>query len=262
MKYLPRKCKNALNVMKKMRSQKDKYEIESIKKAIEITKEALYYTWKNMEPGMHEYEIKAMINYQIKKRNAKVAFNTVVAAGPNAVILHYPEGDRKLEENDMVLFDVGARWNGYSADISRTVPASGSFTERQKKFYKAVLKANKKSIKNVSKGKTLKDLNNEAKKILVNKLKDLNIIDDKEELKKYYYHSIGHHLGLDTHDLAYRTEQLSDKSVITIEPGLYFKDKGLGIRIEDDIYIDGDDNINLSENIIKEIDEIESLMNL
>ncbi|TYB30866.1 MAG: M24 family metallopeptidase [Candidatus Mcinerneyibacterium aminivorans] len=253
--------KNSTEIMKKLRTVKDDSEVKLIKKAIEITKEALYYTWENIEPGMREYEVKAMINYQIKKRGAKIAFNTIVAGGPNGVILHYPDGDRKLKKNDLLLFDVGARWKGYSADISRTVPVSGKFSKSQKEIYEIVLKTNKQSIKNVEVGKTLKDIANEAKEILKKGLKSLDLIDKDEELKKYYYHSIGHHLGLDTHDLSFKSEQLKERAVITIEPGLYIKEKDVGIRIEDDVLVDENEVVNLSENIAKETDEIESIMN-
>lgn len=253
--------KNNLDILKKMRMKKEDKEKDFIKKAIEITKDALYNTWKKMKPGMYEYEIKALLNYNIKKTKAKIAFNSIVASGENAVILHYPEGDRKVKDNDLVLFDVGARWKGYSADISRTVPVSGKFTDKQKKYYNIVLKTNKETIKYVEAGKTMKDVNNYSKKILFKQLKENELVSEKKELKKYYYHSIGHHLGLDTHDLSERMEQLKDRNVITIEPGVYIEEENIGIRVEDDIYITENDNINLSSSIVKEVNDIENIFN-
>ena len=253
--------KNSLDLIVKLRTSKDAEEIKNLRKAIEYTKEALYHTWKVMKPGMYEYEIKAVFNHYLNKRNIDIAFNTTVASGENGVILHYSHGTQKVENGDLVLFDVGARFNGYSADISRTVPINGKFTDKQKEIYNIVLKTNKESIKNVKEGVTLKEIDKRAKEILSEELIKRNIIKEKKNLSKYYYHSIGHHLGLDTHDLSNKGEQLANSSVITIEPGLYMKKEKIGIRIEDDILVEKNEGINLSSKIVKEVKDIENLMN-
>ena len=190
----------------------------------------------------------------------KKIFPTICASGENATTLHYPFANSLIKDNDLVLFDLGSQNNFYCGDISRTYPASGTFTEKQKELYKVVLDCNKEIIKAIKPGVTLKELNSLASEILAKGLLNLGIIENESEIKKYYFHSIGHHLGLDTHDPSDRDLPLVPGNVITDEPGIYIKELGIGIRIEDDILVTEDGSYNLSNSIIKEINDIEKAL--
>jgi len=208
---------------------------------------------------MHEYELAALLECEFRRQGGEVAFNSIVASGAGAVVLHYCELERQIEDGDLVLFDIGAEYGLYSSDISRTVPVNGKFTTVQKKYYQLVLDANKKVIDAAKAGVTLGELNSLTKNILADGMKKLGKINDDSELDKYYYHGVGHHLGLDTHDLAQdRGAVLPVNSVITVEPGIYVKEDSVGIRIEDDIVVKRNGSKNLSASIIKEIKDIEA----
>jgi len=252
---------NALDPLKAMRTRKSPLEVKFLKEAVKITKTALHKTWKKMKPGMTEYQIRALVEYEFKRQGGDIAFNSIVASGENAVVLHYVECDRTVEEGDLVLFDVGAEYGLYSADITRTVPVSGQFTPEQLKYYKMVLECNKKVIEAACQGKTLGALNTMVVETLQQRLTEDGLITKPEEVSRYYYHGVSHHLGLDTHDLSQeRDEGLPVNAVITVEPGLYIKEKKLGIRIEDDIVIKRNQALNLSKSIAKEPEEIMGIM--
>ena len=159
-----------------------------------------------------------------------------------------------------MLVDLGAQYKYYNADISRTFPVNGKFTERQKQIYNIVLKANEEVMKSVKPGVTLGELQAKAKEVLAEGCKAIGLIEKDEELAKYYYHGVSHPLGLDTHDVGERNIKLKEGMVITDEPGLYIEEENIGIRIEDDILVTKDGYINLSKNIIKTVDEIENYM--
>ena len=188
------------------------------------------------------------------------AFDTIAASGENATVLHYIDNDSILKEDDLILFDLGALHNNYGADISRTLPLSGIFTDRQEDIYEIVLKANKETIEFVKEGITWAELNKFAKDILISETKKIGLIVDDSDIDKYYYHSIGHFLGLDVHDVGQYDLPLQAGMVITIEPGLYIKEEGIGIRIEDDILVTKEGRVNLSEEIIKEVQDIEEFI--
>ena len=207
-----------------------------MKEAIKITNEGINLMMKKARPGMVEHELEAYFEYTLKKHGVITSFDTIAASGTNGCILHYSDNNRKTEDNELILFDLGAYKNNYASDISRTFPLNGKFTELQKKYYDIVLDCNKKCIKFVKPGVTWKELNDYAKDILSEGLIKLGKIKEKEELIKYYYHSIGHYLGLDVHDVGPYTESLKEGQVITIEPGLYVKEDNIGIRIEDISY--------------------------
>lgn len=251
--------KNALNIMKQLRVSKSALEIRFIREAVRVTRTALYRTWRKMKPGMYEYELAALLEYEFKRQGGQVAFNSIVASGAGAVVLHYCELDRQIEDGELVLFDIGAEYGLYSADISRTVPVNGKFTDVQKKYYQLVLDANKQIIEASQAGASLNDLNTKTKQILADGMKKLGKIKDDAEIDKYYYHGVGHHLGLDTHDLGNdRGGLLPVNAVITVEPGIYVKEDGVGIRIEDDVVVKRNGSKNLSSSIIKEVKDIEA----
>jgi len=254
---------NIININKKLeelRLIKDEKEIGLTQKAVDITKEAIENMMKNSSPGMYEYEIEAEYNYILNKKGVKTSFDTIAASGRNAVILHYVNNDNKIQDGDLILCDLGVKYKEYNSDITRTFPVNGTFTKRQKEVYKVVLEANKEVIKNAKPGKTLNQLNDIAKEVLFEGCKKLGLLVSEEELYKYYYHSVSHFLGLDVHDVGNKKINLKKGMLITVEPGLYIEEEGIGIRIEDDILITENNSINLSQNIKKEIKDIENLM--
>jgi len=159
----------------------------------------------------------------------------------------------------LVLMDLGGLSNNYASDISRTFPVNGTFTPRQKQLYEIVLKANKDSIEFVKPGITWQELNQFAKNILATECQKIGLIKELSEIDKYYYHNVSHFLGLDVHDVGMYLEPLVPGLVLTIEPGLYVEEEGIGIRIEDNVLVTETGRLNLSESIIKEVSDIENL---
>lgn len=261
LKYPHVDIKNIYVHIKNLRIIKDDYEISKIKEAIDITRLGILNIMRNLKPNMYEYQIESYFDYMIKYSGANgYAFKSIVASGENAVILHYIENDNKIKDGGLVLFDLGAEKDFYRADISRTFPANGKFTDRQKEIYNIVLNAQLKVIDAICPGVSQSDLNEIAKENLYLGLKKIGKIANREELSNYYYHGIGHLLGLDTHDVGGRDFVYKEGMVVTVEPGLYIKDEGIGIRIEDDILVTKDGHEVLSSGIIKTVDEIEGFM--
>lgn len=252
--------KNIHNELAQLRMIKDESEVDNLKKAIAITKIGLNHIMKNLKAGIYEYQVQAEYEYILNMNQSKPSFDTIAASGHNATVLHYVKNDSILQNNDLMLFDLGANYQNYASDISRTYPVSGKFSSRQKDFYQIVLKANKESIKMLRPGVTWKEYNDFAKNILAEGLIKLGVISDPNDIGQYYYHSIGHFLGLDVHDVGNYQTPLQPGMIVTVEPGLYISEENIGIRIEDDILITEDGAINLSKDIIKEIDEIEAFM--
>ncbi|GAB6149677.1 aminopeptidase P family protein [Clostridium novyi] len=253
--------KNIYNEISELRTVKTVEEIEKIKTAIGITKRGIYEMMKHAKPGMMEYEIEAYFDYVLTSEGVRdKAFKTIAASGKNATVLHYSENNSKCGDNDLIMFDLGAQYQYYNGDITRTFPVSGKFTERQKEVYNVVLRANERIIKEAKAGVPYLKLNEIAKDVLAEGCIDLGLMKDKNEISKYYFHSISHSLGLDTHDVGDRDIILKPGMVITDEPGLYIPEEGIGIRIEDDLLITEDGCINLSSDIIKTVDEIEKFM--
>jgi len=243
-----------------LRTIKDEEEINNIKKAIEITREGILNIIKNSKPGMYEYELEAYFDFSLRKNGVKdFAFKPIVASGPNSTILHYSANNRKTQEGDLVLLDLGAQYNYYSGDISRTFPISRQFSPRQAEIYQIVLDAQKEVQSQAKPGLTLFELNEIAKKSLAESCKKIGLIHSDEELSKYYFHSVSHFLGLDTHDVGDRNIPLKPGMVVTNEPGLYIQEEGIGVRIEDDLLITENGCENLSREIPKEIEEIECI---
>ena len=254
---------NIFPIVAKLRMVKDAQEIEAIKKAIKVTEEGLSHVLKTLKPNMMEYQVQAEFEYKIKALGADgVAFPTIAGSGINGTMLHYETNLEVCKENTLVLLDLGARVNGYNADITRTYPVSGKFTERQKQFYNLVLSANQAVTKIAKPGVTLKELNECCKSVLAKGLIELGLIEKEEDVSKYYMHSVGHHLGIDVHDVTSPSkEKLEAGMIITNEPGLYIDEEEIGIRIEDDLLITENGCEVLSKNIIRTVEEIEQSMN-
>lgn len=262
-KYPQVRVNNIYSKIGELRLRKSDEEVEKIKKAIEITKSGIERLMTEARIGMKEYELEAYFDFNCKLKGATdLAFTTIAAAGKNATTLHYIDNTAELKDNDLILFDLGAEYNCYNADISRTFPVNGKFTVRQKEVYNSVLKVNEEIIKSIKPGMRYKDINEKATDLIADECIKLGLIEDKKDVKKYYYHSIGHSLGMDTHDIEtpHRDITFEPGVVFTVEPGIYIEEEGIGIRIEDDILVTEDGAINLSSDIIKTVDEIEAFM--
>ncbi len=253
--------KNAYDIVIGLRTIKRAEEIELIKESLKTTKGGLETLMKMSRPGIYEYQLESYFDQYIKMNGQKThAFKTICASGKNAAILHYVKNNKVMEAGELVLFDLGARTDFYVSDISRTIPVDGKFTPRCREVYQEVLDVNKKCIEYLKPGITWKEFNEYAKELLVDALKRLGLIKENKELSKYYWHSIGHFIGLDTHDPGNYEETLQPGMVLTVEPGIYIEEEGIGVRIEDNILITAEGVIILSADIIKEIDDIEKFM--
>ncbi|GAB1531518.1 MULTISPECIES: aminopeptidase P family protein [Brevibacillus] len=247
--------------LKELRMLKSPAEIGEIRRAIAITDEAIRRMWSHARPGIMEYELEAYYDFTLKSHGVReLPYLPIIGSGINATILHYEANNQRAEDGDLVLLDLGAVSNYYAADISRTFPVNGRFTERQKAIYQLVLEAEIKTIEAVKPGVTLTQLNDVTKQVLTDGLLRLGLIQDSSELYKYYYHSVSHHLGLDTHDVSDYSATLQPGMVITIEPGLYIEEEAIGIRIEDNVLVTADGYEVLSSQIPKEIEEVELLI--
>jgi Xaa-Pro aminopeptidase len=243
-----------------LRSVKHEKEVALISEALAITKTGIETLMQQAKPGMREYALEAHYNFVLNTNGVTPSFNTIAASGSNATILHYEKNDAVMKDNDLILFDLGVKKDLYCSDISRTFPVNGKFTARQKQIYEIVLEANKKSIDMLKPGVTFKEFNDFGRKILAEGLMKIGKINTEDEVLKYYYHSLGHFLGLDVHDVGNYTKPFEKGQILTVEPGLYLADEGIGIRIEDNILLTEQGHINLSQSIIKEIVDIESFM--
>ena len=253
---------NLYSTLANMRMVKSDCEVENIRTAIEKTRIGIEAMMKASKPGLFEYELEAHYDFNAKLSGVQEkAFHTIAASGINATVLHYEANNSQTQDGDLILFDLGCAWNHYAADISRTFPVNGKFSPRQKEIYQAVLDVEKAVIEAIKPGIKVSDLNKLARDLLADKCRILGLIgDNKEDVSKYYYHGIGHSLGLDTHDVGGREYVLAPGMVITIEPGLYIEEEQIGIRIEDDILVTEVGFENLSASIIKEINDIETFM--
>ncbi len=251
----------------KLRQKKSKEELDMMQRAIDITGDAHINVMKMIRPEMTEYQLQAMIEYTFQFNGAEVAFPSIVASGDNGAIMHYTENRELLIPGDMVIMDIGAEYEGYAADITRTIPVSGVFSEEQKKVYQLVLDAQTVAIRYATKGYKFWTPHEEAYRTIGKGLIALGIITEWGDIGKYFIHGTSHYLGLDVHDAGLYSA-LQPGEVITVEPGIYIpkgspcdeKWWGIFVRIEDDILItDGPAKV-LSERSPRKISEIEALM--
>ena len=253
--------KNIYHEIANLRLIKSEEEIMLIREAIDITDKGIKALYANAKVGMKEYELEAYFDFALKSSGVTdYAFHTIAACGKNATILHYDQNNSELPEGKLILFDLGAQSNYYNADISRTFPVNGKFTERQKQVYNIVLNAQEAVTAIARPGILFSVLNETAKKVLVEGCIELGLIKEASELPKYYFHGVSHYLGLDTHDVGSRDIELKPGMVLTNEPGLYIEEESMGVRIEDDLLITVDGCENLSKQIIKTVEEIEEFM--
>ena len=272
-KFPKKSIKKSNPILQRLRSVKEKLELNLIKKACQITELGFRRVLKFIRPGVWEYEIEAEFAHEfIKNKSRKFAYSPIIASGENSNILHYIENNSQCKKGDLVLLDVGAEYANYSSDMTRTVPVNGKFNNRQKKVYNSVLYVKNQASKLLKPGILWAEHHKEVGKIMTSELLKLGLLDkadiqaqtDKNPaFKKYFTHGTSHHLGLDTHDYGDINLPVEENNVFTVEPGIYIPKEGFGIRLEDDVVVQKEgDPINLMKNIPIEIDEIEYLMNL
>lgn len=252
--------KDAYGKIADLRMIKDEEEIEEFIKAINITQKGIEAMMHNIRPNLNEMVLEGIFDFSLMQRGCnKTSFKTIAASGVRATTLHYSDNNQPVQDGELFLCDLGATHGYYCADISRTFPVNGKFTERQKAIYNTVLTAQKKVQAAAKPGVSLRDLNRVVIDYYNEVLPSLGL--DKG-VREYFFHGVSHQIGLDTHDVSDAAKQgvLEPGMVISNEPGLYIADEGIGIRIEDDLFITEDGCINLAQNIIKEVDDIEKFM--
>ncbi|MEJ7767284.1 MAG: aminopeptidase P family protein [Chitinophagaceae bacterium] len=271
-----RKCyplhqyRRSAKITKALRAVKTPLEVEVMQQAVDITEKAFRRLLKFIEPGVYEHEIEAEIYHEfLKNRATGPAYSGIIASGDRARTLHYVSNNQECKEGELVLMDFGAEYGGYCADLTRTVPVNGRFSERQKEVYNACLHLHNFAKSILKPGISIVDytdkIGEEATqqflKISLLKESDVKNEDaDNRAYRKYLYHGISHHLGIDVHDLGSRTEPIVPGMLLTIEPGIYIEEERMGVRIENNVWITADGNNDLFRNIPVTVEEIEQLM--
>lgn len=252
---------NSYRVLSEMRKIKDEEEIAEHRKACSVTVEGVNYMARHIRPGMTEGQMEAYFDFVVKRGGCGHAFPTVAAAGKNACILHYEANTDVAKDGDMILFDLGASSGYYCADVSRTFPVNGKFTDRQRQLYEVVLKGFEAAVAAARPGQIKDDLQKISRQVMARELMRIGMIREEEEIGKYYLHGSGHFIGLYTHDVGESPKNHLEKDMVfTLEPGLYFPEENLGIRIEDTLLVTEDGCEILTEGIPKTVEEIEALM--
>jgi len=257
-------------ILNALRMVKSEEEIEITKKACSITSEAFRRCLETVEPGMYEYQVQAEIEYIFKRNNATGhAYAPIIAGGKNGCCLHYSKNQSLLNDGDLLLFDIGCEYKNYSSDLSRTIPINGKFTERQKACYNAVRRVMKEITKLYKPGGTINEINETTYKLMEQEMIGLGLFTAEEVkqqdpnkplYRKYLMHGMSHHIGLDVHDSVDKFKPFQPGMILTCEPGIYIREEGIGIRIENDLLVTEGEPINLFEGLPIDIEEIEAAM--
>jgi Xaa-Pro aminopeptidase len=258
-------------IMHHLRAVKSQAEIDLMRQACKITEKTFQRLLGFIRPGVWEFEIEAEIYHEfLRNRSRGPAFETIVASGADSCVLHYVANNKQCQDGDLVLIDFGAEYANYSADVTRTLPVNGKFSKRQKQVYKAVLTVQKAATKLMVPGNTVDEYHKAVGQIMEAELIQLGLLESKDIkkqseaeplYKKYFPHGTSHHLGLDVHDYGDKYRKFEAGMVFTCEPGIYIREEGIGIRIENDILITDDGPFDLTEDLPREAEEIEDLMN-
>lgn len=269
-RYPLHRFERAAKIMKELRGIKTALEIEVLQKAIDITDNSFRRLLKFIKPGVMEYEIEAEIWHSfLSQRATGPAYASIIASGDRARILHYVSNDQECKNGELILMDFGAEYGGYNADLTRTVPVNGKFSRRQKTVYNACLHLHDFAKSLLRPGITITEytekVGEEATQqfLKIGLLKKSDVKNEDPEnraYRKYLYHGISHHLGIDVHDLGTRTEPIKAGMVFTVEPGIYIEQEQMGVRIENNVWITRNGNKDLMKNIPITVEEIESLM--
>lgn len=271
-KYPAHQVAKSNPILQRLRSVKESEELDLMQQACNITEKGFRRLLGFVKPGVTEYEIEAELLHEfVRNRSKGFAYGPIIASGKNANVLHYVENNQQCKEGELILLDVAAEYANYSSDLSRTIPVSGRYTDRQKAVYNAVLNVKNEATKMLVPGTLWKQYHIEVGKLMTSELLGLGLIDkadvqnenpDWPAYKKYFMHGTSHHLGLDTHDYGLLVEPMKANMVFTVEPGIYIPAEGFGIRLEDNVVVQASgEPFNLMRNIPIEVDEIESLMN-
>ena len=259
-------------ILQRLRSVKDKIELDLMQHACDITEKGFRRILSFVKPGVWEYEIEAELLHEfVRNRSKGFAYTPIIASGNNANVLHYIENNEQCKDGDLILFDIAAEYANYKSDLTRTIPVSGRYTKRQRDVYDAVLRVKNEATKLLVPGVFWKEYHVEVGKLMTSELLGLALIDKADvqnedpnwpAYKKYFMHGTSHHIGLDTHDYGLLYEPIEANMVFTVEPGIYIPDEGFGVRLEDDVVVqDKGEPFNLMGNIPIEAEEIEELMN-
>ncbi|MFN2457999.1 MAG: aminopeptidase P N-terminal domain-containing protein [Chitinophagaceae bacterium] len=269
-RYPLHQYERAAKLMKELRAVKTQHEIEVVKKAIEITGNTFYRLLKFIKPGVMEHQIEAEVMHSFLSQRANgQAYGCIVASGDRARTLHYVNNNEECKDGELVLMDFGADYGGYAADLTRTVPVNGKFTQRQKEVYNACLHLHNYAKSLLKPGISIVDytekIGDEATKqfIQIGLISENDVKNEYPEnraYRKYLYHGISHHLGIDVHDLGTRTEPVQAGMLFTIEPGIYIEEEAMGIRIENNVWLTENGNIDLFEGVPITVEEIEAVM--
>ena len=269
-KYPLHQFQRAAKIMKELRTIKSKEEIVVVQKAIDITEKTFRRLLKFIQPGVNEYEIEAEIFHSfLSQRATGPAYGSIIASGDNARTLHYVSNNAVCKSGDLILMDFGAEYGGYNADLTRTIPVNGKFSPRQKIVYNACLHLHNYAKSILKPGITIVDYTDKVGEVATKQFVKIGLLtkaDIKNEdpenraYRKYLYHGISHHLGIDVHDLGTRTAPVQAGMLFTIEPGIYIEEEQMGIRIENNFWITKSGSIDLMKNIPITIEEIETLM--
>ncbi|WP_178986557.1 aminopeptidase P family protein [Winogradskyella helgolandensis] len=259
-------------ILQRLRSVKDLIELDLIQQACNITEKGFRRVLKFTKPGVWEYNLEAEFMHEfLNNRSKGFAYTPIVGSGNNANVLHYIENKQQCKAGDLILIDAGAEYANYASDMTRTIPVSGKFNDRQKDVYNAVNRVKNEATKMLVPGTLWEQYHVEVGKLMTSELLGLGLLDkadvqnenkDWPAYKKYFMHGTSHHMGLDTHDYGILTEPMQANMVFTVEPGIYIPDEGFGIRLEDDVVIQKTgEPFNLMRDIPIEIEEIEDIMN-
>ena len=256
-------------LLHRLRVVKSAAEVELLKKAVSITDAGFRRAARSVKPGVYEHELEAEFAHEFVRNRAKFAYTPIIASGANACVLHYIANDQPCRAGDLLLMDVAANYANYHADLTRTVPVDGRFTPRQRAVYDAVLRVMRGSIQGATIGKLHRDWTREAQMMMDEELVKLGLLTaadvknakpDEPACRKYFMHGLGHPLGLDVHDVGRMHEPFAAGWVLTVEPGIYIRDEGIGIRLENDVLLTDAGPIDLMADTPVDAEAIEELM--
>jgi len=253
--------RNSYPLLAALRKIKAPEEIAAICKAMQITKAGIHRMMKVAKPGMLEYELEAEFNYELAAHGQRrTAFPSIIASGQRIFYLHYTTPTSVISDGELILSDVGAAYDEYCTDISRVFPANGHFRERQAQLYQVAYAANRAVMEQVRPGVFFPQLNRTCREVSFAGLKALGLLSDPSDIRNYVWHGVTHHVGLDTHDVGGYVEPMAENMVCVVDAGIYVREWGIGLRIEDNVLVTADGCENLSAAIPATIEEIESLM--
>lgn len=256
-------------LLHKVRAIKSPAEVALMRRACDITGKGFVRVAKFVHPGVSEYEVEAEFIHEFTRSRGRFAYQPIIATGINACCLHYVANEATCRNGELLLLDVAAAYANYNADLTRTIPVSGKFTRRQKRVYNSVLSVMRQCIQGLVPGKKLKDWQQDAEAMIEKELVDLGLLkvrqtgkrnSENPAFKKYFMHGVGHPLGLDVHDVGLTTRPIEAGWVMTVEPGIYIREEGFAVRLENNVLVTDRQPIDLMADIPVEADEIEQIM--